>query len=150
MTMEAIKRRLAGFDEVHFYGPILPEDIYSAERDLGIAFSPEYRQFLGAYGCGSIESEEFIGLGGPEHLDIVKLKQRLSVRRSALPSHLLPIRMDGAGNYDCFDVRNPAKNAEFPIVEWTHDGGAVQECRVLASSFFEWLESMFSLIEEAR
>lgn len=149
MNTQNIKTRLAGFDNVHFYGPVDQAAIDAAQADLGVVFPPEYRQFLSVFGCGSIESEELVGLGGPEHLNVVWLKRQLTERHKPLPRNFLPLRSDGGGNYDCIDLGSATNNGEYAIVEWRHDGSSTSQCSVLASSYFEWFESVLRLIEEA-
>lgn len=150
MKLEDINERLKRFEEVHFYGPVQPEMIEEAERILALRFPPEYRQFLEKFGCGRIESEEIIGLGGPHHLDVVKLRSILSNRRNSLPANLLPLRADGGGNYDCLDARSRASNGEFRIVEWRHDAAAGANPDVVSTSFLAWFESILKMVEEAR
>ena len=148
MNSEELNQRLAKFEIVEPIGPASEEMIAAAEHHLGIQFSPQYRSFLSNFGSGGVDSEDFIGLGGPEHLDIVKLAFRLRNRNNPLPAHLLPLRGDGLGNYDCFDMSQPTSHGEYPIVQWNHEAGEVQECELLAGSFDDWFESILVMMEQ--
>ena len=146
MKREEVVRRIARFDAVDFSGPVTEEAIDRASAQLDAVFPPQYREFLSSFGCGGVDSEEFVGLGGPEHLDIVTLTARLRDRQRPLPQHLLPLHGDGYGNYDCLDLLQPSAAGEYVIVHWLHDGGENQSPAVLADSFDEWFDSILLLI----
>ncbi len=124
--------------------------IAAAEQQLGIHFPPQYRAFLSAFGSGGVDSEDFIGLGGAEHLDVAKLALKLRNRNNSLPTRLIPLRSDGFGNYDCLDTDQQTSQGEYAIVQWNHEAGADQECELLADSFDAWFESVLVLIEQNR
>jgi antitoxin YobK len=86
-------------------GGVSETEIGSAERAIGVRFPPKFREFLQELGCGEAGSEEFIGLGGPLHLDLVRATLALRQRPSGFPPTLMPVRHDGFGNYDCLDRR---------------------------------------------
>jgi antitoxin YobK len=148
MNNEELNQRLAHFETVEPSGPVSESLIAAAEQQLGVQFPPQYRAFLSVFGSGGVDSEDFIGLGGPEHLDIAKLVLRLRDRNNPLPARLLPIRGDGFGNYDCFDTDQPTSQGEYAIVQWNHEAGAVQECERLYDSFDDWFESVLVMIKE--
>ena len=150
MKIQQIKERLTSFDDVDFAGAQSPEKIDAAEQLLGVQFPPDYRRFLLEFGCGGVDSEEFIGLGGDDHLSVVKLTKRLRDRSNRPPDNLLPVRADGFGNYDCIDFNRPAPNGEYCVVQWSHEGGIEQHHELLATSYGEWFESILQLIEEDR
>lgn len=58
-------------------------------------------------------------------------------------------RSNAFGNYDAIDTDQQTAEHEFAIIEWRHEGSAADPSRVLARSYFEWLESMLDLIREA-
>lgn len=120
MSNEELNRRLSMFDAVEPSGPASEAQIAAAEDQLGIRFPPQYREFLSNFGSGGVDSEDFIGLNRPEHLNIVKLTSRLRARNNPLPARLLPLRGDGFGNYDCL-VQRPTTHGEFAIVQWNHE-----------------------------
>jgi hypothetical protein len=150
MNNKELNQRLANFEIVQPSGPVSEAAMSAAEQQLGIQFPPQYRAFLSAFGCGGVDSEDFIGLGGPEHLDIVKLALRLRKRTNPLPARLVPLRSDGFGNYDCLDTDQPTSKGEYAIVQWNHEAGENQECERLAESFDDWFESVLMIIEENR
>jgi cell wall assembly regulator SMI1 len=139
------------FEKREFFGPVDVAEVENASRDIGLPFPPQYRAFLETVGSGSVGSESFIGLGGPQYLDVVWMTSALRNKRAekAFPPFLIPIRTDGYGNYDAIDTSHPTELGEFAVVEWRHEGSGEDKCEVLASGFFEWLASMLILIREA-
>ncbi len=95
MNWEDARRRLNEFD-TDFVGTQLKESIIETEDELGQTFPPEYRSFIETFGCGSIDSEEIIGLGGPDHLSVMKPKTVFGSRIKKMPNHLISIRADGS------------------------------------------------------
>jgi SMI1-KNR4 cell-wall len=90
MTIEDVRRELSNFVEQEFKGGIAEEAINSASQAIGLPFPPEYRAFLCELGAGYVSSEEFVGLGGPKHLDVTWLTNKLRSRNSRLiPQRLL-------------------------------------------------------------
>ena len=147
MSIDDLNQRIRSFEFTDFSGPIAPSLVNSAQQALGLPLSREYRQFLEHFGSGGVESEEFIGLGGKPHLDVVRLREDLLQRERPFPKHLLPVRGDGFGNYDCIDTSAPTEKGEFAVVYWLHDGGEHQTYQQLASSYFEWFNSILDRIE---
>ncbi len=148
MNSEELNNRLINFESVDPGGPVSEPTIADAEQQLGIRFPPQYRSFISTFGCGGVDSEEFIGLGGPDYLHIVKLTLRLRDRMNSLPVSLLPVRGDGFGNYDCLDTSQPTSEGEYAIVQWNHEAGKSQELVRLADSFDQWFESILIMIEQ--
>jgi cell wall assembly regulator SMI1 len=139
------------FEDREFFGPVDVAEVENASRDIGLQFPPQYRAFLEIVGSGSVGSENFIGLGGPQYLNVVWMTSTLRNKRShkAFPPFLIPVRTDGYGNYDAIDTMHPTEFGECAIVEWRHEGSGEDKCEVLALGFFEWLASMIILIQEA-
>jgi hypothetical protein len=54
MNSEELNNRLSNFKEIGPCGPISESAIAAAEQQLGFHFSPQYRSFLSAFGCGGI------------------------------------------------------------------------------------------------
>jgi len=148
MSIHDIERELAVFTESNFNGGVNEEAIQQAEIALGVLFPFQYRQFLLHFGSGSVSSEEFVGLGGPKHLNVVWLANNLRNREGRFPNCLIPLRADGYGNYDCLDTSKPKKNGEFPIVEWVHGSEASHAWKTLASSFDEWFVDLLRMIKK--
>ena len=148
MNSEELVRRLANFESVEPSGPASEALIATAEQQLGIQFPTQYRSFLATFGCGGVDSEEFIGLGGPDHLNIAKLASRLRDRTNPLPENLLPLRGDGFGNYDCININQSTNCGEYAIVQWNHEEGEPQKLKVIAISFDQWFESVLVMLEQ--
>jgi cell wall assembly regulator SMI1 len=139
MTLQDIEHELAAFTESEFSGGASEADVQEAENALGVHFPFQYRQFLLHFGSGFASSEEFVGLGGPSHLNVVWLTNKLRGREGGFPSWLIPIHTDGYGNYDCLDITRRDQNGECPVIQWLHDGGTNPSYAVLGASFNEWL-----------
>jgi hypothetical protein len=137
--------------DAEFFGPVSDGQILAASRSIGLPFPEQYREFLSRLGCGSVGSESFIGLGGPQDLDVTWVCEalRANSRQKPLPPSLIPLRADGFGNYDAIDTAQRTAEDEFRIVEWRHEGIGSQGSRVLAESYNQWLGSMLDLIREA-
>ncbi|MFC5457725.1 SMI1/KNR4 family protein [Prosthecobacter fluviatilis] len=149
MKIDELKKRIANFENVDLIGTVSDDLIRQAEAELGFKLPSQYRAFISNFGCGGIESEEFIGLGGPEHLNVSKMVVRLKGKNRALPHHLLPLRADGFGNYDCVDLQQPRDGAEFAIVRWVHDATVEDQHEVVADSYWQWFESILTMIESS-
>jgi hypothetical protein len=148
MSIEDIQQRIRSFPFTDFVGPVARSVIDQAEQPLRVPLSPEYREFLQHLGSGGVESEEFIGLGGKPHLNVVQMHANLLRKSCPLPTHLILLRGDGFGNYDCLDSACPTENGEFAVVQWFHDGGPNQTHERLASSYFAWFDSILDMIQE--
>lgn len=146
MSIEDIQQRIKSFEFTDFVGAIAPSVIDEAEQALRLPL--EYREFLQHLGSGGVESEEFIGLGGKRHLNVVQMHADLLRKSHPLPPHLIPLRGDGFGNYDCLDMSSPTENGEFAVVQWLHDGGSNQIHKRLASSYFAWFDSILNMIQK--
>ena len=140
---DLVRQRLPAV-ETDFVGGASEAKIDSAERALGVRFPLTFRSFLRELGCGGVDSEEFIGLGGPPYLDIVESTRGLRERPDGFPTTLLPLRRDGFGNLDCLEIGS-GKEDECPVVEWSHEAQNAQR-RVLAPDYRRWFESMLELI----
>ena len=148
MSIENLKQRIRTFKFADFSEPVASTEIENAQRAIGLPFGREYQQFLEHLGSGGVDSEEFIGLGGHPHLNVVQMCEDLRHRSRPLPKHLIPLRADGFGNYDCSDTSTRTENGEFAVVRWLHDGGPDQTYERLASSYFEWFDSVLDRIQE--
>jgi cell wall assembly regulator SMI1 len=151
MNLKEWLRETEKFEQREFFEPADTAAIENASREIGLPFPPQYREFLTRVGCASVGSESFIGLGGPQYLDVVWVTTTLRNKRSTknFPKFLIPLRADGYGNYDAIDTSHPTDDGEFAIVEWRHEGTDADRSEVLTSGFFEWLESMLTLIRES-
>lgn len=149
MDFQEIEREIEVFESHEFHGGVNDSLIDSASVSIGLPFPPGYREFLRRLGCGYVSFQEFIGLGGPDHLDVVKetLHLRGRSRLSRFPVHLIPVLSDGFGNYECIDTARPTGGGEFKVVNWLHDGGDEQSCEVIAESYLDWFWSVLQMIK---
>lgn len=147
MNWKEIKERLKEFD-TEFAGSQSDDTLLAAENAIGQRFPSSYRTFIAEFGCGTIDSEEIIGLGGPDHLSMIKLKAILGSRSRKLPNYLLPIRADGFGNYDCIDLRKSTEDGEYEIVLWNHDDPNAENHQTIARAFLIWFDGLMDMIEE--
>lgn len=150
MNFDVIKIEMESFEFSDFNGGVGDTTISKASNAIGLPFPPEYREFLKKLGAGGVSSEEFIGLGGADHLNVVMIYNHLREpsKFSMLPECFIPIRSDGYGNYDCIDTKNPTNKGEFKIVAWLHDGGENQICEELSTSYWEWFLSILNMVKE--
>ncbi len=140
MSADQLCQHLSPFAEPDISGGVGDERIAAASAAIHLSFPPQYVEFLRAIGTLGVSSEEIIGLGGPGHLDLVRITNRLRNRpaNAKFPDSLIPLSHDGLGNYDSIDTSSPTSQGEFAIVQWAHDGGDQQQLKVLAGSFDEW------------
>lgn len=117
------------------------EAIRAAERELGVKFPADYEAYLQTYGWARLIFDELYGIGDsvPEHLDLTTntIRERRDFR-PYLPTHLIPVMPDGAGNHYCLDV-SKSKSETCPVVFWDHDEGEKQTPRIVATSFSDWI-----------
>ncbi len=122
------------------------KEINNAEFKFRGKFPEDYRHFLSNFGCGYVSSEEFIGLGGDLHLNIIHVREE---QRRMFPRHfgenLIPIRSDGFGNYDCIDLSlsNPKMSQ---IVFWSRESN---ELDLIGWGYWLWFDQMLDIIEDA-
>lgn len=147
MRVDSLAEELSDLEH-EFTGGVGRGAIEAASMQLGIHIPPCYAEFLERFGSGYISYHEIIGLGGPAHLNLLQVVNQLRQRSggTALPHHLLPILADGYGNYECLDTRRDAHGGA-PVVQWLHDGGASQDCPVIAKSFEDWLDGVVAQIK---
>ena len=118
-------------------------EIEEAQQRLGVNFSKTYAKFLSLYGWAKIKDAYVYGLGPgiPAYLDVVNtaIDERQALKPS-MPSHLLPLMNDGAGNHYCLDT-GQVTEGEMPVVFWDHENpdGESQVPVKVSPSFGEWL-----------
>lgn len=149
MNLITVKKEIEKCESYEFNGGVGENAIKEALTTTNLQFPPEYIEFLKNLGAGYVSSEEFIGLGGLDHLNVINifLHLREPSNISRLPAHFVPIRSDGYGNYDCIDTNKATKNGEFMIVAWLHDGGENQDCEELAATYWDWFISILEMIK---
>jgi cell wall assembly regulator SMI1 len=145
--MERALELLNGLRECAFGPGAAREDVASLELEMKHALPADYVEYLVELGCGLASSEDFFGLGGAPHLDASSARRRLreGPSSSRLPEHLIPVRPDGYGNFDCIDLaRSTAERST--IVFWRHDRES--ESQVIGLGFWEWFSDQLELLRD--
>jgi cell wall assembly regulator SMI1 len=119
-----------------------------AQEELEVTFPSDFIEYLSVLGGGSVSSEEFIGLEPTEYQNLVFITNKLREKstQTVFPKHLIPLRGDGFGNYDCIDTARSGEKSI--VVEWIHDSGDVKNIKVLASCYWDWFNGILNLIDE--
>ena len=82
-------------------------DIQRYEKNLGLQFGPNYKQFVSKYGCLVVGSNELYGLCGDNKSIPSAIHATLSARREKqFPLNLLVIGDDGSGRKYCVDSKD--------------------------------------------
>jgi hypothetical protein len=107
------------------------EEVEAVEKQLGVGFHPDYRQYLleasdVVYGC--LEPATVAPGGG--HRDLVHLAEN-AYKNLDLPRNLLPICEDN-GDYFCM-------NQSGKVVFWSHNGASDESWPDLAT----WIEEVW-------
>lgn len=149
MNIDDAENLLAQIHEKEFVGGVSLEVVKSVEKKVGLQFPTDYVEYLTQLGCGYASSEDFIGLGGEPHLDVVRSYVRLREpsKHTQLPVNFIPIKPDGYGNYECIDLGKSSEEKS-AVVFWIHDGGEEQNCEVISNGFWEWFIKELESIQE--
>ena len=151
MSISDMTNRLLAFNDKQCGRGATPEDIAAAERILGVSFTESYRHFLSDFGWGRFSHQELYGLGSdvPSYADLIRntLVERSEMEPS-LPSHLIPVMNDGAGNHYCLDTAI-VKNGENPVVFWDHEQPKNQNPVQVATTFDSWLLDLLAELASA-
>jgi len=144
MSIREMYRQIDAFSDKECGGGATDIEISNAETSLGGKFSESYRNFLRRVGWARFSHQELYGLGAdtPAYLDLVRntLVER-KIMEPTLPSQLVPVMNDGAGNHFCLDTSNFI-NGECSVVFWDHEQGVDQKPEVVAPSFDNWITSL--------
>ncbi len=134
-------RRLRSCREAEFGRGATPQEIEQAEKRLGAQLPESYKAFLGHFGWASLEGLELYGLADdvPAYLNLarVTLSERTQMR-PRLPSRLVPLMNDGAGNHYCLDVES-GEQGECAVVFWDHNLGESQDPEYVSPNLEAWL-----------
>jgi cell wall assembly regulator SMI1 len=150
MSISEMFKRIDALKKKELGGGATDKEIADAERALGVRFPRSYKAFLSRLGWADIYYDTLFGLGTtvPPPCDLVKtaLSERYELEPN-IPSHLVPIMNDGAGNNYCLDTAK-LRNDECPVVFWDHEheDGRDQLPVQIAPSFDQWV---IDLIEES-
>ncbi|MGY8768088.1 MAG: SMI1/KNR4 family protein [Pirellulales bacterium] len=143
MDLENFKHKLEQVEFTDVFGSVLSSDVDLAESKLQVSFPSQYRDFIEKFGTVEVGSESIFGLGGLQYLDVVTVTEHLrSKKESQFPLHLIPIRSDGFGNYDC--INTILSDA---IIEWSHEDNSE---KMLAKNFQDWLDGIVLLVLESQ
>jgi hypothetical protein len=145
MTFDQIMKEIANAESVDLVGGVSLVEIRLAQEQLGLRFPPQYIEFLSKLGCGGVGSEEFIGLGGHQRINVVEATLWLRGKSGYPPfsDKLIPIRFDGFGNYDCIDTSRPTQDGECMVCFWSHESRDVVED--IAPTYFSWVMDVLEL-----
>ena len=149
MNFYNVQAVLDSIIEKEFSGGGSPEAIKHAESEIGFKFPLDYAEYLTELGCGFAFSEDFIGLGGEEHLDVLCTYRRLRQisKHTQLPINFVPLKPDGYGNFECIDIGNSSEDKSL-VVLWLHDSGDEQNCEILSHGFWEWFAKELESIQD--
>jgi len=144
-----IGAHLDAIPDRRFSGGVGVDAIEAAERAFRGRFPADFVDFLLTLGSGYAGSEEFMGLGGEEHLDIVSVAKDLRApsTHSAWPDHYVPLRNDGFGNHDCIDL-SASRESDSRVVLWTHSAPGAPHHEVLADGYWVWFEGVLEMARE--
>ncbi|MCW9699522.1 MULTISPECIES: SMI1/KNR4 family protein [unclassified Avibacterium] len=101
--------------------PANENEILSAERQLGIKFSSEYRDFLSSFGILSYNSDEIYGLGVSTdyYLNILNLLKEFKEYNVNIPNNHIPLLDIGDGQYYIYD------NNDGKIYVWSASSNSI-------------------------
>jgi len=122
-------------------GEASASDIAQAEAELGVALPATLRAFLSRAGWAAMEANEYFGIGAgvPEYIHLVRIT--LAERHElepGLPTHLIPLRGDGAGNLYALDLDRGSPD-DPSVVFWEHDGNGVP--LQVSERYTDWLKA---------
>jgi hypothetical protein len=110
----------ANLDLAEFAGPVPSEEVWVAERQLGVTFPDSYREFLQKYGSGSFGGEPVYGLGVPDTdlPNVVWATEAIRTADDFFPSDLVVIQDTGQGDLLCLATARMNDTNECPVVQW--------------------------------
>ena len=74
--MSSITKTLNSFSDLLALSPVQESEISKAEIMLSLAFAPEYREYLSAFGAAAANGHELTGILKSERLSVVKVTTR--------------------------------------------------------------------------
>jgi len=107
---------------------------------------PDYVSYLGEYGwfCLSFHEVMGFGLGVPKQLNVIEIARwERELAYPPMPTNLLPLENNGAGDHYCIDLANPSN----PVVFWSHEDGQDQVPAIVAPSFVTWACDLFDEVD---
>lgn len=138
--LTTLKQRLAERADANFGRGASLQEIQQAEVALGVKFPTALRTYLREFGFISVGCSELFGLGSdvPRYQHLIALtEQERSAFHPCIPTHLLPIENNGAGDHYCLDLST--EYSDPPVVLWSHEEGESQSPEAVCASFTRWL-----------
>ena len=74
--MEKIITAISNLEDMRFIKPATIEQVEKAQKDLGVSFANDYKEYLLTYGVISARGIELTGVSTVERLDVVKVTKR--------------------------------------------------------------------------
>ncbi len=103
-----------------FVGGVSETEIEEAELELGVKFSPSYKEFLLKFGCGNFGPQEFFGLGVPPTGIPSAVWYTKVCRRDqkGFPEYWITVYDSGIEAIYCLDTTSFINNNESPVKVW--------------------------------
>lgn len=121
-SLDEIQQWIDTHDSV-FVGTGHPEQIESAEEELGVPIPPTFRAYLSRWGLLSVRDLEYLGLTESDDFSELSYPNFVSYtiekrRAVGLPRELIVVRDDNGHRYVCVDTGRALDDSEFPITIW--------------------------------
>ena len=105
-----------------FVGGVPFEEVWVAEKDLGVTFPESYRDFVQKYGSGSFGGMTVYGLGVPDNglPHVVWATGSMREQDDWFPGDLVVIQDSGEGDILCLAPSRSSEGypGECPVVQW--------------------------------
>ena len=72
-----------------------PEQIVQAEKQLGLSFAQEYREYLSSYGIAAYDGHELTGITKSDRLNVVTVTKEAKARYVSIPADYYVIEQVG-------------------------------------------------------
>jgi hypothetical protein len=107
-------------DLAAYAGGVPAEEVWVAERRLGVKFPNSYREFLQKYGALLFNGEPVYGLGVADDdlPNVVFAVEQLRTSDDFFPGDLVVIQDTGAGDLLCLATSRLNEDQECPVVQW--------------------------------
>ena len=63
-----------------------PEQISQAEKQLGLSFAQDYREYLSTYGIAAFDGHELTGIAKSDRLNVVSITKEARARYASVPA----------------------------------------------------------------
>ena len=72
-----------------------PEQISQAEKQLGLSFAREYREYLSSYGIAAYDGHELTGITKSDRLNVVSVTKEAKARYASIPTDYYVVEQVG-------------------------------------------------------